>query len=230
LGEADSETVQAVSEGAGLVVEWLADRYGFPFEVIDDFNYPGHSAHRMHGLPMRSGAELIDRLRAAVEGAEIPILTHALVTTLFAGADGTVHGVACARGSGEERIGRSALILACNGYGASRALVRRFIPEMADATYFGHPGNLGDAILWGEHLGAEIQCLSAYQGHGSVATPHGILITWAAISEGGFQVNLAGRRFSDESQGYSEQAAEVLRQPNAIAFDIFDERIARVAR
>ena len=36
-----------------------------PFEVIADFNYPGHSAHRMHGLPSRTGLELIDRLRGA---------------------------------------------------------------------------------------------------------------------------------------------------------------------
>src|SRR5215467_5627121 len=72
--------------------------------------------------------------------------------------------------------------------------------------------------------------MSGYQGHGSVAHPHGILISWAAIMEGGFQVNRNGERFSDESLGYSEQAAIVLAQPDGIAFDIFDERIAVIAR
>jgi fumarate reductase flavoprotein subunit len=72
--------------------------------------------------------------------------------------------------------------------------------------------------------------LSGYQGHGSVATPHNILITWAAIMEGGFQVNRDGERFSNEARGYSEAAAEVLRQPGGIAFDIFDARIAGIAR
>ena len=109
-------------------------------------------------------------------------------------------------------------------------LVRRFIPEMGNALYFGHPGNQGDAVLWGEALGARAQHLTAYQGHGSVATPHNILITWAAIMEGGFQVNREGRRFWNELLGYSEAAAEVLRQPDGIAFDIFDARIADVAR
>src|SRR5579864_5279306 len=33
-GEADPELVRAISEGAAPTVEWLADRYGFPFEVI----------------------------------------------------------------------------------------------------------------------------------------------------------------------------------------------------
>ena len=48
--------------------------------------------------------------------------------------------------------------------------------------------------------------------------------------EGGFQVNREGSRFSNEALGYSEAAAEVLRQPGGIAFDIFDARIAGVAR
>jgi fumarate reductase flavoprotein subunit len=121
-------------------------------------------------------------------------------------------------------------VLACNGYGGNPELVRRHIPEMAGALYFGHPGNCGDAVIWGEALGAQLEHLGAYQGHGSVATPHNILITWAAIMQGGFQVNSEGRRFSDESLGYSEQAAEVLRQPDGIAWCVFDARIASVAR
>jgi fumarate reductase flavoprotein subunit len=229
-GEADPPLVKAVSEGAGSTVEWLAECYGLPFEVIDNFNYPGHSAHRMHGLPTRSGAELIDRLRTAVEQADIPILTDSVVTTLYAEADGRIAGIGCRRGDAEERIGCDALILACNGFGGNRALVAKHIPEIADAIYFGHAGNQGDAILWGERLGADVRSLAAYQGHGSVATPHNILITWACISEGGFQVNRAGKHFSNESRGYSEQAAEVMRGSDGVAFEVFDERIAVIAR
>ena len=229
-GEADPALVRAVSEGAAPTVEWLADRYEFPFEVIDNFNYPGHSAFRMHGLPTRSGAELIDRLRSAAEQADIPILTNTVVTTLFAEADGRIVGIGCDRGGSEELIGCDALILACNGYGGNRQLVDRYIPEIAGAVYFGHAGNQGDAILWGQQLGADIRCLSGYQGHGSVATPHNALITWACISEGGFQVNREGRRFSNESLGYSEHAAEVMRQHGGIAYEIFDDRIAEIAR
>src|SRR6185436_3188815 len=181
------------------------DSYDMPFEVVTDFNYPGHSAHRMHGLPSRSGAELIDRLRAAAEARDIPILTGRVCEALFADEDSFIEGVAL---SGGETIGCGALVLACNGYGGNPELVRRFIPEMGDALYFGHPGNQGDAVLWGEALGARAQHLTAYQGHGSVATPHNILITWAAIMQGGFQVNRNGKRFHNEALGYSEAAAE----------------------
>jgi len=226
-GEADPKLVRAVAAGAGPLIEWLADVYTMPFEVITDFNYPGHSAHRMHGLPSRTGAELIDRLRSAVEAREIPILTDRVCEALFVDDDGFIEGVELAGG---ETIGCGALVLACNGYGGNADLMRRHIPEMSDALYFGHPGNQGDAVLWGEALGARLAALGGYQGHGSVATPHNILITWAAIMEGGFQVNRDGRRFHNESLGYSEAAAQVLRQPGAIAFDILDTRIAGVAR
>ena len=229
--EADPVVVEAVAQGSGPLIEWLADRHGLPFDVVDNFNYPGHSALRMHGLPSRTGQELIDRLRNAAEADDVVILTGRVAETLLADADGRIRGIEVRRGDGaRERIGCDALILACNGYGGNPELVRRFIPEMAAALYFGHPGNRGDAVLWGEALGARLAHLGAYQGHGSVATPHNILISWAVILQGGVQVNAQGRRFCDESRGYSEAAADVLRQPGGFAWDVFDARIAEVAR
>jgi len=229
--EADPAIVDMAACEAGATVEWLADCYGLPFSVVHDFDYPGHSARRMHGLPTRSGAELIDRLRQAAEEAAIPIVVDATVTALYADADRVVRGVEITRPDGaRDSLGCQALILACNGYGGAPDLVAQYIPEMKGALYFGHPGNRGDAVLWGQALGTKLLHMSGYQGHGSVAHPHGVLITWAAIMEGGFQVNKSGVRFSNESLGYSEQAAVVLAQPDGIAFDIFDERIAAIAR
>ena len=230
-GEPDPAVVEALTRQCGTVLEWLADAHGLPFSVIADFNYPGHAAHRMHGLPTRSGAELMDRLLQAATEAGIDILCDAQVTTLFTGTDHRIQGLAYTRPDGAvERIGCDALVLACNGYGGNRALVARHVPELSDALYFGHAGNQGEALLWGEALGAATRDLSGHQGHGSVAHPAGILITWATITEGGVQVNTAGERFSDEAQGYSEQAAAVLRQPGRIAWTVFDSRIAGIAR
>jgi fumarate reductase flavoprotein subunit len=186
---------------------------------------------RMHGLPTRTGLELINRLRSAAEVSGISIVGERAAEALLTEPGGRIRGVEIVRGDGAiERIGCKALLLACNGYGGNSDLVHRHIPEMANALYFGHPGNRGDAVMWGDALGAQSAHLSAYQGHGSVATPHNILITWAVIMQGGIQVNIEGRRFCDESQGYSEQAAEVLRQPDGIAWSVFDARIASVAR
>jgi fumarate reductase flavoprotein subunit len=197
--------------------------------LVTDFDYPGHSRRRMHGLPTRSGRELVDRLRAACEGSGIDIVCNRRATTLFAEA-GRVDGGRGRGPDGPERIGCDALVLACNGYGGNREMVARFMPEITGAVWFGHDGNRGDALDWGEALGAESLHLGAYQGHGNVAHPEGILITWAVITEGGIQVNTDGDRFWDESQGYSEAARAVLAQPGGIAWTIFDTRIAGIAR
>src|SRR5258708_19960630 len=49
-----SPTVTAcVAERAGPTLEWLADRHGGPFEVIEGFLYPGHSVLRLPPTPNR---------------------------------------------------------------------------------------------------------------------------------------------------------------------------------
>lgn len=230
-GEPDPDAVRTLAEAIGPAVEWLAEAHGLPFSVIDNFTYPGHSAMRMHGLPTRSGTELMDHLAAAAERGGVTVLTECVVRTLVQDGAGRISGVEALRPDGtEERIGCGALILACNGYGGNPDLVRQHIPEMEGALYFGHAGNTGDAILWGAALGTGIRHLRGHQGHGSVATPHGVLITWATITEGGFQVNLTGHRFHDESTGYSEAAAGVIAQPDGVAWQVFDGRIAGIAR
>jgi fumarate reductase flavoprotein subunit len=229
--EGNAAITELVAREAAATVEWLADRYSFPFSLVHDFNYPGHSVRRMHGLPSRSGGELVDRLHRAAERAEITVVGDATVSGLFSDSESAVRGIEVTRpDDSRDHIGCEVLVLACNGYGGAPDLVAKYIPEMRSAHYFGHPGNRGDAVLWGQALGAKLLNMSGYQGHGSVAHPYAILITWAVIMEGGFQVNVLGERFSDESRGYSEQAAVVLAQPEGIAFDIFDERIAAIAR
>lgn len=228
-GENPQTLVDLLAANAGPTIDWLAERFDLPFSLVTDFDYPGHSRRRMHGLPSRSGRELVDRLRAACEAEGIDIVCNRRATTLFVQA-GRIAGVEVAGPDGPERIGCEALVLACNGFGGNRDMVARFMPDIADAVWFGHDGNRGDALDWGEALGAERLHLGAYQGHGNVANPEGILITWAVITEGGIQVNAGGERFWDESQGYSEAARAVLAQPGGSAWTIFDARIAAVAR
>ncbi|MEM8977725.1 MAG: FAD-dependent oxidoreductase, partial [Pseudomonadota bacterium] len=217
--------VNLAVEAIAPALDWLEERHGLEWVVLDDFLYPGHVRHRMHTTPEKTGASLIGRLGNAVEARGIPVLTSALVTELLVEGD-VVEGVTLQRpDGGSEAIGCKTIVLACNGYGGNRELVKQHIPPMADAPYYGHPGNMGDAILWGEALGAGTRHLSGCQGHGSLAHPHGILITWALMMEGGFQVNVAGKRFSNEHSGYSEQSIPVLQQPEGIAWNIFDQRL-----
>jgi fumarate reductase flavoprotein subunit len=225
-GTADPHEAERAARAVGPALDWLARDHGIPFHVLDGFLYPGHSRHRMHAVPERTGAALMARLLAAADAAGVPILTEARAAALFADADGRVHGVRVERPDGSaEDVACGALVLACNGFGGAPDLLARHIPEIADAIYFGHVGNQGDALRWGEALGAAARDLGAYQGHGNVAHPHGALITWALLMEGGIQVNAEGRRFSNEHDGYSEQAVRVLRQPGGVAWTVYDARL-----
>ncbi|KAA0012924.1 FAD-dependent oxidoreductase [Billgrantia pellis] len=228
--EADPAIVRALAEASAGVVEWLADAHGVPFDLVEGFLYPGHSRMRMHATPRRTGEELMGSLLNAVEAAGIDLLTEAQVVDLHVDDSGRVHGVTLARPNGSrESIGCDALILACNGYGGNPELVVRHLPALKDALYYGHEGNQGDALLWGEAMGASLKDLGACQGHGSLAMPHQTLITWAVMMRGGVQVNAEGQRFSNEHGGYSEQAAKVLAQPGSMAWNLFDRRIHQAA-
>jgi fumarate reductase flavoprotein subunit len=230
-GKSAASLARLATQTIGPALEWLADAHGLEWIVLDDFLYPGHSRHRMHAVPEKTGAGLEARLLAAVESAEIPVVTGAHVTTLYADEGNKISAVGISRPDGAmEVLGCKALVLACNGFGGNAALVRQHIPEIADGLYYGHQGNTGDALVWGQTLGARIEHLSGYQGHGSLAHPHGILISWALMMEGGIQVNTDGVRFSNEHGGYSEQAVNVLAQPGGIAWNIYDARLHAFAQ
>jgi fumarate reductase flavoprotein subunit len=132
-------------------------------------------------------------------------------------------------GASEESTARS-VVLATNGYGARRDFVAKFMPEIENALYHGGSGSTGDALVIGETMDADLGYLDAYQGHGSVATPHGIIVTWAIVMHGGVLMNSDGQRFGDETQGYSEYAVPVLGQVDAVAWVLLDERIADACR
>lgn len=229
-GECDHEIARHVANEAAATIEWLVERYRMPLSCVLDFQYPGHSRPHMHATPSRYGAELLSALLSAVDAQGIPIATSAPVSDLFADAQGRILGVRVRRPDGAtEEIGCDALILACNGFGGSKEMVARYIPEAADLYYEGHVGNQGDAVKWGEALGASIKDMGSFQGHGAVCTPHGVHLAWPVFTEGGFQVNKHGKRFSNENAGYSEQALNVHRQPDHIAWAIWDERCERLA-
>jgi len=226
----DPAVVQAIAEIAAPTIDWLIERWGLDLHLVEGFTYPGHSRLRMHGPRSQSGTELQQMLLAAVDRAGVDMLTDASVEDIYAEDDGTVVAVRFVRPDGSvETVGCNALVLACNGFGANPALIAQHIPAMAAAQYCGHESNTGDALQWGQALGADTADLGAYQGHGSVPLPHRSPLTWAVITLGGIQVNTNGLRFADEMQGYSEHAQEVLKQPGQIAWNIYDSRCEQPA-
>ncbi len=230
-GRAAPHLVAAYTEAIAPALDRLAQRHGVVMQVLDGFLYPGHSAHRMHATPEKTGASLIAQLERAANEAGAMLLTQATVRELYVDDARRVRGLGFERPGGHlEQLACDTLVLACNGFGGNTQMVGELLPEMRGATFGGHVGNDGSAIQWGRQLGARLADLTGYQGHGSWVVPHGILMTWAVMAEGGIQLNAQGQRFHDETEGYSEASVRVLQQPGQIAWNVFDDRLLALAR
>lgn len=224
--QADPQLARALAEVSAELVEWLADFVGLPFDLVTDFNYPGHSALRCHSIEGRSGAHMLDGLVQAVRRADdVDLVNPATLVDVETDDHGAVRAaVVTTPEGGTERIRTRAVLLATNGFGANPDLVARHLPGIATAQYHGSEYSRGDALRIGTALGAATGYLDAYQGHGGM-TSGGVHVSWAAIMHGGILVNARGERFSDESTGYSEHAEIVNAQPGGFAWLVMDQRI-----
>lgn len=226
--EADPIVARALADVSVELVEWLADECSIPLELAD-VRFPGHSVMRHHCVPDRAGRTLQRHLLEAARDRHRITLITPLRLTAAEEIDGGMRATAERPDGGREAITCRAVVMATNGFGANPALVAAHIPEISDALYFGGDGSTGDAIAIGERIGADIGFMDSYQGHASVAVPHGVLLTWTTVMNGAIVINVEGRRFGDESQGYSEYAVPVLQQPGGVAWVIYDEAIHELA-
>ena len=225
--ESDPELTRLLCEESAPLVEWLADEVGCEMVCFTDFLYPGQSRLRMHGPKTHYGSELARQLENAVRNEPgVELLKNSPVDDLI--WDGKrVSGVETSDGV----IEAGAVILALNGFGGNQEMVEEYLsPEAAAALYYGSPNNTGEGIRWGIALGAAIQQMGSYQGHASVAAPEGPLVTWGVVVNGAILVNRDGRRFGDETVGYSEYAGAVMAQPGSEAWEVFDEEVYEASR
>ena len=166
---------------------------------------------------------LADLVRAVRADDLIDLMVPARLIDILLDADGVAE-VVVETPNGEERIPTRAVLLATNGFGADRDLVAEHLPEIAGATYHGSEGSTGDALRLGVRLGAATAYLDAYQGHAAL-TPAATLAGWATVMHGGVVVDLHGRRFGDETTGYSEYAAALQATDGGRGWIVIDERI-----
>ena len=215
-------------ESSGLI-DWLVDGLGVELYLVTDYMHVGHSVHRLHAPASREGADLVRDLRRAMEDFEVSLKVGVPVTGLLTAEDGSVAGVEAEEAGQKVRVEAGKVILASNGFAANREMLRRYCPEIAEAPYFGAPGNTGEGIGWGEELGAVIEHMGAYQGYAAVCE-NGILVSWTTIEKGGIVVDGEGRRFGDETSGYSAFVPEVQRHTEGPIYVILDQEIMESVR
>lgn len=225
-GSADPLITKTLTNVSAELVEWMADSQGVDLHLITDFHYPGHSVDRCHSIEGRKGDRVLAHLLSRVDANEnIDMLVPARLVDVQVPADGDLVAIVEMPDGSREEISTGSVLMATNGFGADTEMVRRFIPEIADAVYHGSDASRGDAIRIGERHGASAAFLDAYQGHAALAVHGSTLAGWATIMHGAVLVNSQGRRFGDETCGYSEYAAMLAAQPDARGWLILDGRV-----
>ena len=227
--QSDRELVLHLCNEARRLVDWLVDDLGVELYLVTDYKHVGHSVHRLHAPASREGADLVKDLRRAMKDFEVPVRVGVPVVGLLTDGEGGVVGVEAEEEGQRVRVEAQEVILASDGFAANREMLRRYCPDIADAPYFGAPGNRGEGIEWGQRLGALTEHMGAYQGYAAVS-PNGILLSWTTIEKGGIIVDQGGCRFGDETSGYSAFVPEVQRHTDGPIYVIFDRKIIESVR
>lgn len=230
-GLASPVLARTIAEQSGPTLDWMVESHGLPWELDMGFRPSfGNSTYRVHGWRGHGGQDMVHLLHARLEDAGIDVLMEARLTQVFANDTGRVIGVALQRPDGAiEMVGCHALVLACGGFAANRALVARHMPEMAEARNNGHEGSRGTGLWVGEQLGAAFGDMGSYQGYAMLTEPQGISVPPGVPVSGGVLVNANGARFTDETADIAGMALPVLAQPGDHVWVVYDARIEALA-
>lgn len=222
-GQCDRAQVNALCECSAPMVHWLADECGVSFDLVTDFLYAGFSQFRMHGTPNRTGRELVAQLIDAASRKEnLFLFTDKSAKELMTDGHGSVTG---ARVGGDlEEVRAKKVILASGGFGSNREMKTAHIPGIMKMAYFGSSEHTGEGIMMAAKAGAKLAYMDSYQAHSAVSSV-GTLISWETMLGGGVMVNKSGRRFANETMGYSSFASHLTEQDDASGYEIFNQEI-----
>lgn len=227
-GTGDARLATALAVVSAELVEWMADELNVPIELMTDMHYPGHSVDRCHTIPERHGTALMDRLvRLVRTNPRIDLMVPGRLTDVVRDqktGEMLAAVVTLPDGSIEE-IPTPAVLLATNGFGADRNLVKRYMPDISTAIYHGSETSRGDALRIGQRHGAATGFLDAYQGHAAISARASTLVGWATIMHGAIMLDNTGRRFAKETTGYSEFGPALAARPGATGWIVFDQRV-----
>jgi fumarate reductase flavoprotein subunit len=222
-GESDAVIVRRLAETSGRVANFLTDHAGIEFH-IGEFAF-GHSALRSHSW--KENQTITDFLFAAVQREKnIQLRFSTPVLALEKNADGAVVGVKTNDGV----LTTQKIILASGGFGASTELLSKYIPKAVDIPFPGHHGSTGDGIKMGLEIGAALENMGAFQPYPAYIGPGKRAVPPEVALSGGIMVDVAGKRFVDETHYPGGLGIKMLDLPGKEAYEIFDERIFQLHR
>lgn len=242
-GRADPDLARVLAGRSLDTLRWMTT-HGVSFAPIyDNQAFESGGKHRFWGgLVLRAqgqGIGLIGALFSRCEELGVAVRYETGATGLVM-EDASVTGVRIAGPDGEGLLEADAVVLACGGFEANRDLRDEFLGvDWSRAIVRGTRHNTGDGLRMALDLNAE--------PWGDWEGCHAVAMDLGAPESGDFEkpgdvfkkhsyplgiiVNRDGERFVDEGADfrnytYARYGREVLRQPDGVAFQIFDGRVA----
>lgn len=211
---------------APLAIEWLT-QHGLP---LDDLTITGGMSVKRTHRPASTapvGAYLVKGLQKLAVEAGVQIITEAHVSKLLT-ATGAVCGVEYVdTEKAVHQFHSRAVVLATGGFGASKELMRRYRPDLANYRTTNQPGATGDGLKLAQQVGAQLMQLDLVQVHPTVQQDqdHAFLIGEAVRGEGAILVNEKGQRFVNELATRRVVSNAITALTNHSAYLIFDQEV-----
>lgn len=238
----DPELAEILVNDSKSALMWLRTKgirflpmYGHTaYKVNGKFRFWGGLAVYVNG----GGPQLVETLANTAKTAGISISYETRAVSLLVNKNG-VCGVQVDDGGRLRDIHAKSVILACGGFEANPEWRAKYLgPGWDMAVIRGSRFNMGDGIRMAMDIGA----LPAGNWSGCHAVAQDIIAPVAGgdyVVKDGYQkhsyplgivVNAAGRRFLDEGANffthtYSKYGREILSQPGAIAWQVFDSKV-----
>ncbi|MEK8145889.1 FAD-binding protein [Streptomyces sp. M10(2022)] len=174
------------------------------------------------------GRALVARMRMALKDAGVPVWLDTPMTELVVDDNGTVTGIVATRDGRAVRIGaRRAVLLATGGFDHNQEMREKYLPEGGrDNHSAGVVENVGDGILAGQALGADLAFMDDAWWMPSVRHPSGATIP--LVSERCIPpsviISSGGRRFTNESSPYVNFVHDQLEGGHASAWFVMDAK------
>ncbi len=249
-GRGDPELATILTGDIADTVRWLRGK-GIRWRLqFDRQSFHVDGRYQFWGnLPLGvlgGGVGLIAQHLAAAEAAGVEVrCNHGVVGLLGreGAGEAAVVGVVCDTPGGRVEVRGGAVVLACGGFEADPQRRAQYLgPNWDVAKVRGTPYNTGEGLQLALDAGA--QPYGNWSGCHAIqwdaaAPPSGDLELTNLLSKQSYPqavvVNRDGRRFLDEGADfrnytYAKYGAEILKQPGAIAYQLFDAKVAPLLR
>ncbi|MBI4284738.1 MAG: FAD-dependent tricarballylate dehydrogenase TcuA [Chloroflexi bacterium] len=238
-GRADPELTTILVNSSRPALNWLA-KWGLKSELLYDMVIRlGEKLYWEPGVcirPKGGGKGLVDALFSIVEAEGVTIAYEVTARQLLCDNTGRISGVLVKTKDGLKEIAaRKGVVLACGGFEASPEMRAKYLGAGWDIVKVrGTKYNTGEGITMALELGAKTS--------GEWTAPHATQVdagapehdhgseTFRESYQNGILLNTNGDRFLDEGEDfslytYAKFGRIVLRQPNALAYQIYDQKV-----